>query len=85
MFTLVMTQLKQMLPLTTNIRDAYKNGQEDEQNFIQNLAMFLCTFLKEHAMLIEPKPDMQNNLLEVCAFELLASIGNVCNLEIIII
>lgn len=64
MFTLVMTQLKQMLPLTTNIRDAYKNGQEDEQNFIQNLAMFLCTFLKEHAMLIEPKPDMQNNLLE---------------------
>ena len=55
-----------MLPLSTNIREAYKNGQEDEQNFIQNLALFLCTFLKEHAVLIEQKPELQNNLLEVC-------------------
>ena len=55
----------QMLPLSTNIREAYKNGQEDEQNFIQNLALFLCTFLKEHAVLIEQKPELQNNLLEV--------------------
>lgn len=54
-----------MLPLSTNIRDAYKNGKEDEQNFIQNLALFLCTFLKEHGMLIEQKQELQNNLLEV--------------------
>ena len=45
----------QMLPLATNIREAFKNGQDDEQNFIQNLALFLCTFLKDHAVLIEPK------------------------------
>ena len=44
-----------MLPLSTNIKEAYKNGQDDEQNFIQNLALFLCTFLKEHAILIEQK------------------------------
>ena len=44
-----------MLPLVTNIREAFKNGQDDEQNFIQNLALFLCTFLKDHAVLIEPK------------------------------
>ena len=44
-----------MLPLATNIREAYKNGQDDEQNFIQNLALFLCTILKEHAILIEQK------------------------------
>lgn len=54
-----------MLPLSTNIRDAYKNGKEDEQNFIQNLALFLCTFLKEHGLLIEQKQELQNNLLEV--------------------
>ena len=54
-----------MLPLTTNIREAYKNGKEDEQNFIQNLALLLCTFLKEHGLLIEQKPELQNNLLEV--------------------
>lgn len=54
-----------MLPLSTNIRDAYKNGQEDEQNFIQNLALLICTFLKEHALLVEQKPELQNYLLEV--------------------
>ena len=54
-----------MLPLSTNICEAYKNSKEDEQNFIQNLALFLCIFLKEHAVLIEQKPELQNTLLEV--------------------
>ena len=63
-----------MLPLSTNIREAYKNGHEDEQNFIQNLALFLCTFLKEHAVLIEQKPELQNNLLEVLALEVVLGI-----------
>jgi hypothetical protein len=45
----------QMLPLNTNIREAYACGQDQEQNFIQNLAMFLCTYLKEHGALVEKK------------------------------
>lgn len=45
----------QMLPLNTNIREAYARGQDAEQNFIQNLAMFLCTFLREHGVLCEKK------------------------------
>ena len=44
-----------MLPLTTNIKEAYTNGRDDEQKFIQNLSLFLCTFLKEHGQLIESK------------------------------
>jgi exportin-1 len=44
-----------MLPLNTNIREAYACGQDQEQNFIQNLAMFLCTYLKEHGTLVEKK------------------------------
>ena len=60
--------IHQMLPLSTNIRDAYKNGKEDEQNFIQNLALFLCTFLREHGVLVEEKQELQNNLLEVSKF-----------------
>lgn len=47
--------LLQMLPLNTNIREAYAFGQDQEQNFIQNLAMFLCTYLKEHGTLVEKK------------------------------
>ena len=45
----------QILPLSTNIREAYKNGLDDEQCFIQNLALFICTFLREHGLLIEQK------------------------------
>jgi len=44
-----------MLPLTINIHNAYANGRDDEQKFIQNLSLFLCTFLKEHGTLVEKK------------------------------
>lgn len=55
----------QMLPLNTNIRLAYANGKDDEQNFIQNLSLFLCTFLKEHGQLIEKRPNLRETLMEV--------------------
>lgn len=58
--------LSQMLPLNTNIRDAYAHGQDAEQNFIQNLAMFLCTYLKEHGSLVEQR-HLDEVLLKVLA------------------
>ena len=58
----------QMLPTTTNIREAYQRGTDDEQMFIQNLSLFLCTFLKEHAQLIEKKNDLSEALMEVSIF-----------------
>ncbi|KAI4875574.1 hypothetical protein NFI96_020788 [Prochilodus magdalenae] len=64
LFTLTMMQLKQMLPLNTNIRLAYANGKDDEQNFIQNLSLFLCTFLKEHGQLIEKRLNLRETLME---------------------
>jgi exportin-1 len=73
LYATTLVQLKQMLPLTTNIRDAYKHGRDDEQNFIQNLSLFLCTFLKEHAQLIEKKLDMHEQLLEALAYLVLIS------------
>lgn len=54
-----------MLPLNTNIRLAYANGKDDEQNFIQNLSLFLCTFLKEHGQLIEKRLNLRESLMEV--------------------
>ena len=44
-----------MLPVDTNLKQAYVNGTDDEQKFIQNLALFLSTFLKEHGHLLEKK------------------------------
>lgn len=62
-----------MLPLNTNIRLAYSNGKDDEQNFIQNLSLFLCTFLKEHGQLIEKRLNLRETLMEVGFVESLAS------------
>lgn len=62
----------QMLPLNTNIRLAYSNGKDDEQNFIQNLSLFLCTFLKEHGQLIEKRLNLRETLMEVGFLEPLA-------------
>ncbi|KAE8277336.1 Exportin-1 [Larimichthys crocea] len=73
LFTLTMCQLKQMLPLNTNIRLAYANGKDDEQNFIQNLSLFLCTFLKEHGQLIEKRPNLRETLMEALHYMLLVS------------
>ena len=69
MFTWTMEQLKQMLPLPSNplgefdseghgvyyIKQCYKTGSAQDQNFIQHLALFLCTFLKDHGSLVEDK------------------------------
>ncbi|GAB1601395.1 exportin-1-like [Argonauta hians] len=63
-FTITMEQLKQMLPVDTVIKDAYREGTDDEQNFIQNLSLFLCTFLKEHVQLIERKNEYSDLLLQ---------------------
>ncbi|XP_045927344.1 exportin-1-like [Micropterus dolomieu] len=73
LFTLTMCQLKQMLPLNTNIRLAYSNGKDDEQNFIQNLSLFLCTFLKEHGQLIEKRLNLRETLMEALHYMLLVS------------
>lgn len=53
-----------MLPLETNIKEAYANGSDSEQQFIQNLALFLCTFLKDRGTLVEKK-QLNDALLKV--------------------
>lgn len=68
-----MTQLKQMLPLETNLKEAYQKGTDDEQKFIQNLSLFLCTYLKEHGQLIERKQDLHTVLLEALHYLILIS------------
>lgn len=70
----------QMLPLNTNIRLAYSNGKDDEQNFIQNLSLFLCTFLKEHGQLIEKRLNLRETLMEVSLMESLLKFSILSNL-----
>lgn len=56
LFVATMAQLKSMLPVETNIKEAYACGQDAEQRFISNLALFLSTFLKERSALVEFLP-----------------------------
>ena len=62
-----------MLPVETNIRDAYANGQDAEQQFIQDLALFFCTYLKEHGGLIEKQQQLGDCLLKALHYLLLIS------------
>lgn len=48
-----------MPPANTDIKEAYAKGGDEEQKFVQNLALFLCTFLKEHGSLIEKPPNQE--------------------------
>lgn len=63
LFSQTMAELEVMLPLDTDIKTAYACGQDQEQNFIQNLALFLCTFLKEHGSLAEGQINVLRNAL----------------------
>ena len=65
MFSTTTQQLKTMLPLEANIKEAYRTGSDVEQNFIQNLSLFYCTFLKEHGKLLESNNDLQEPLQNV--------------------
>ncbi|KAL0831272.1 hypothetical protein ABMA28_002117 [Loxostege sticticalis] len=67
-----MEQLEVMLPLSTNIREAYAAGRDQEQVFIQNLTLFLCTYLKEHGLLIE-KRGLTTTLMNALRYLVLIS------------
>ena len=47
---------------------AYEKGTEEDEKFVQNLAMFLTTFLKEHLGLIESQPDLQQPLITALTY-----------------
>ena len=53
MFQRSMEVLSTIVPENANLADSYQNGSDEDQNFIQNLAMFITSFLKEHLTLLE--------------------------------
>jgi exportin-1 len=59
--------------LNINLRDAYRNGSSDEQNFIQNLSLFLTAFLKDHGSLIEKSLENREMLQDALNYLVLIS------------
>ncbi|CAF1173283.1 unnamed protein product [Adineta steineri] len=79
-FRHTMIQLKTIMPLTIDLKSVYRTAKDDDQKFIQNLALFLAIFLKEHGLLIERTPDLKETLLE--ALQYLVFISEVDDIEI---
>lgn len=48
LYQVFIQQLQVVLPPSTNIPVAYESGTDEEQNFVQNLALFLTAFFKVH-------------------------------------
>ncbi|GMI88753.1 EXPORTIN 1, ARABIDOPSIS THALIANA EXPORTIN 1, exportin 1A, HEAT-INTOLERANT 2 [Hibiscus trionum] len=63
MYNIFMVQLQTILPLTTNIPEAYAHGSGEEQAFIQNLALFFTSFYKFHIRVLETAQDNISVLL----------------------
>lgn len=80
MFQQTMDKLQIILPRTTCIKEAHAKGTDDEQKFIQNLSLFLCTYLKEHGTYLES--NSEHNATLTLALNYLIQISEVEEVEI---
>lgn len=79
LITLVMQTVQNIMPLTVDIREAYENASTADQDFIQNLALFLTAFLGSHLRLIE---NMEHKDVNMVAHFYLIKISQVDEREI---
>jgi exportin-1 len=68
LFVNFMRQLATILPVSTDIEKAYENGDNDDQDFVEDLAMFLVSILGYHRDSIERNPDNHTLLLEAHSY-----------------
>jgi len=48
MFTEVMTTVSKIIPLSVSLKDSYEKSNSRDQEFVQNLALFLCNYFSIH-------------------------------------
>lgn len=57
MFCEVLTTIAGIIPLELDLKTTYPQSNSRDQEFIQNLALFLCNFFSQHVALIENLPN----------------------------
>ncbi|CAD0097394.1 unnamed protein product [Aureobasidium mustum] len=59
MFTDTMTTISTVIPLSLDLKQTYASSNSRDQEFVQNLALFLTNFFSNHLSIIEnlPNPD----------------------------
>ncbi len=53
LFCEAMSKINEIIPVETDLKESYRTSGTTDQEFIQDLAMFLCTFLSNHLRIIE--------------------------------
>ncbi|KAF2672800.1 hypothetical protein BT63DRAFT_382687 [Microthyrium microscopicum] len=57
MYTETLTEVSKIIPLTMDLRSIYAKSGSNDQEFVQNLALFLTTFFSAHLKIIENLPQ----------------------------
>nr|POE52105.1 exportin-1 [Quercus suber] len=57
MFTETLTTISKIIPLTLDLKSTYASSNGRDQEFVQNLALFLCNFFGNHLSIIENLPN----------------------------
>ncbi|PSK33552.1 exportin [Elsinoe australis] len=57
MFTDTLTTISNIIPLSLDLKSTYASSNSRDQEFVQNLALFLCNFFSTHLQLIENLPN----------------------------
>ena len=58
MFTEVITAVSKIVPLSMDLKTTYPKSTSRDQEFVQNLALFLCQFFTFHLRVIEKLPNL---------------------------
>ncbi len=57
LFTTTLNSVSKMIPLSTDLKEVYGKSNSRDQEYIQNLALFLCNFFTVHLNVIEKIPN----------------------------
>ena len=57
MFTETLTTISGIIPLSLDLKSTYASSNGRDQEFVQNLALFLCQFFTNHLSIIENIPN----------------------------
>ncbi|RAL13603.1 exportin CRM1 [Aspergillus homomorphus CBS 101889] len=57
MFTETLTVVSRIIPLSMDLKQTYSKSNSRDQEFVLNLALFLCSFFSAHLNLIEKLPN----------------------------
>ncbi len=57
MFTETLTTISKIVPLSLDLKSTYASSNGRDQEFVQNLALFLCNFFSNHVSIIENLPN----------------------------